>query len=69
MQFSAIFAAVLSMAVFAAAAPIGKSRGIPRCGVVADNLLEVDARQVAASGNHGMCVKSTGGNVEQIPNC
>jgi hypothetical protein len=29
----------------------------------------VDARQVAPSGNHGMCVKSTGGVTEQIENC
>jgi len=30
---------------------------------------EVDARQVAATGNHGMCVKSTGGQLEEIPGC
>ncbi|KAF2685528.1 hypothetical protein K458DRAFT_387492 [Lentithecium fluviatile CBS 122367] len=52
MKFTAVVAAVLSMAAFAIAAPI-----------------DVDARQVAASGNHGMCVKATAGNLEQIPDC
>ncbi|KAF2025049.1 hypothetical protein EK21DRAFT_77352 [Setomelanomma holmii] len=53
MKFTTVVAVVLSMAAFAVAAPIP-----------ANSMTEIDVRQ-----NHGMCVKATGGTVEQITGC
>jgi hypothetical protein len=68
MQFTVIVAAVLSMAAFAIAAPIGTIilQSIFNQKALTNCRIEVEARQVAATGNHGMCVKSTAGALEQI---
>ena len=66
MKATTIIATILSMAAFAIAAPVGMScsNGGGVFESEANYLAEVDARQ-----NHGMCVKSTAGQVEQIANC
>ncbi|KAF2641434.1 hypothetical protein P280DRAFT_517636 [Massarina eburnea CBS 473.64] len=53
MKFSTIVATIVSMAVFAVAAPIDMEA----------------REAVADNGNHGMCVKGAGGEVTQITNC
>jgi hypothetical protein len=69
MNFS-IVAAFLSLAAFAVAAPIatGTSTTLPPPNPYQLRPLtatpEIDARQ-----NHGMCVKSNAGTVEEIANC
>jgi len=53
MKFTAVIATILSLAVFASAAPITQP--------AADDIAE---RQ-----NHGMCVTSDGTTITKIPNC
>lgn len=68
MKFTTVVATILSMAVFAIAAPVSTAGMFyPRNTLASSETnykTEIDARQ-----NHGMCVKSTGGQVEQIPDC
>ncbi|OCL06131.1 hypothetical protein AOQ84DRAFT_378922 [Glonium stellatum] len=53
MKFTAVIATILSLAMFASAAPISE----PATGDIAE-------RQ-----NHGMCVSSDGTSVTKIDNC
>ncbi|OCK99641.1 uncharacterized protein K441DRAFT_536963 [Cenococcum geophilum 1.58] len=53
MKFTAVIATILSLAVFASAAPIS----------------EPAADDIAERQNHGMCVKSDGTDITEIPNC
>jgi hypothetical protein len=73
MKFTSVIATILSMAVFAVAAPIANEgqyssytilNPVTHRQVLTCIFLDVVARQ-----NHGMCVKSTAGQVEQIENC
>jgi hypothetical protein len=68
MKFISVVATILSMAVFAIAAPVSTAGMFdPRNALgppETNSTTEIDARQ-----NHGMCVKSTDGVVEQIPDC
>lgn len=53
MKFTAVIATILSLAVFASAAPIS----------------EPAADDIAERQNHGMCVTSDGTTTTKIPNC
>jgi hypothetical protein len=68
MKFISVVATILSMAVFAIAAPVSTAGMFDPRNTLAsqetNSTTEIDARQ-----NHGMCVKATDGVVEQIPNC
>lgn len=68
MRFTAVIATILSMAAFTIAAPIANEGSLHPHGSPTNNDTD-SAAEVAARQNHGMCVKSTGGQVEQIPNC
>jgi hypothetical protein len=75
MKFATVITAMLSMAVFAAAAPIASEGTSPLShhnGLAPRSIgrwILMRETEVAARQNHGMCVKSTAGTVEQIPNC
>jgi hypothetical protein len=69
MKFTTVVAAVLSMAAFGIAAPTPVVEGTSSLPYLHGMSIILTIADVQARQNHGMCVKSTAGNIEQIVGC